>query len=249
MHINIIKAYSFNSCFTDIFDHINILGPCKDNPCRGPNTLCLPLSELKHRCICESGYLPVNNSSEFHGCSLASDADLKVSLEMEQKDKTNINTNILYVTQKCGPNAGLVGKACYCFANSFELTRGDANKPEIGCKSKEFVTYSRQVHNLFFSDPCESDPCKGQNTICISTSSSEFKCVCEENYCPVNKNSRLNGCQMEGKSITMTPKKKCGPNSNLLVSGTCLCYQNYFEEAKGDAETEKGCKSKGEILV
>ena len=50
------------------------------------------------------------------------------------------------------------------------------------------------------------------------------------------------------KNITLEAnktKKDCGPNSNLLASRTCLCYQDYFEEAKGDANTQKGYQSKG----
>ena len=158
---------------------------------------------------------------------------------MKQKDQ-NINSN----AQKCGPNAGLLNNACYCFANSFEKNRGDANKREKGCKSKEksllFLNFSGHTFDLFFLDPCESGPCQGDNTVCIQKSSSKFKCLCEENYFGIDGNARLNGCQKEG----IVPQKKCGPNSDLSGTGKCRCNQDYFEEAKGDANTQKGCQSK-----
>ena len=148
-----------------MIDNMNpSLGPCRMNPCRASNTFCHAKSEEEYRCVCDSGYLPINSSAEKNGCSLISNAALKVSLHMKDKDQ-NINSNI---AQKCGPNAGFVNKACYCFANSFEETRGDANKQEKGCKSKDFLN-SKHALNLFLSDPCERKPCKGENTICIST--------------------------------------------------------------------------------
>ena len=73
----------------------------------GNHSLCHPISEVDYRCICESGYVPIENNVEKFGCSL-----------------------------KCGPHAGLVGSYCYCFGSSFEENRGDAYKPQIGCKSK-----------------------------------------------------------------------------------------------------------------
>ena len=99
----------------------------------------------------------------------------------------------------------------------------------------------------FSLDPCENKPCKGKNTVCTSTSSSEFKCLCEENYFPVNENAKLNGCQKNGNTphekCSNETTKVCGPNSDLLVTGKCRCYQDYFEEAKGDADSSKGCQS------
>ena len=91
--------------------------------------------------------------------------------------------------------------------------------------------------NLFISaDPCESKPCKGKNTICVSKSALDFKCLCDENYLPINGSSRFYGCERK-------EKKKCGPNSNLMLSGSCLCRFGYFEVIFGDAETIKGCQS------
>ena len=100
---------------------------------------------------------------------------------------------------------------------------------------------------LFFSDPCVGEPCKGKNTVCFSTSSSKFECLCREHYHEINGSSQDYGCNQ--KDDIVTPSKECGPNSNLLASGSCLCSQNYFEETSGDAETQKGCKSKEPFML
>ena len=78
-------------------------------------------------------------------------------------------------------------------------------------------------------------PFVGKDSFCHSLSADKFKCICEEEFIPINGNAAEFGCKQVAN---------CGPNSTLQIDGSCRCFQDYFEEAPGDAETSKGCHSK-----
>ena len=93
--------------------------------------------------------------------------------------------------------------------------------------------------SLSFTDPCLSDPCRGEKSLCQALSANEFRCICDEEHIPINGSAIGFGCKHIGT---------CGPYSDLQVDGSCRCFQDFFEEEHGDAESPKGCQSKKEYF-